>query len=99
MAASVTDITSLAALKRHLQVGVKFRCINSQRPSASGPRMVVKAQTNAIEYEYVDQSGKTGLGWTHYPKASDMNFNGDRVDFLDAPGGKPAFTYIFREGE
>jgi hypothetical protein len=95
----VTNITSLAALKRHLQPGVRFRCLNSQRPQASGPRTVVKAQTNAIEYEYIDRDGRTGLGWNYWTKSDLLAFNGDRVSFLDAPGGRPVFTYIFGEAE
>jgi hypothetical protein len=96
----IADITSLAALKRHLRPGVRFRCINAAHPEVSGSRTATKAQGNGFRFDAkFDDGREIHNGFTEYPKAHLLAFNGDRVGFLDAPGGRPVFTYIFGEAE
>lgn len=81
---------TFSEFKKQMRVGLVFRCEHHERPAISGPREVVKVQTNAIAFKWGPE-GKTG--WFYYPKSvKEVSVKENSITLL-TPDGKPVFTY------
>lgn len=90
----MSEIKSLADMKRALTPGRTFRVTNYLRPEAEGVRTVEKRQTRALKYRLAD--GR--VGWLDWPARDAVRFEGTDVHFLYEPGGeRVAFTFHLGE--
>lgn len=71
----MTTINSLAALKRHCQLGVTLTMVRndwcSTGPLIGVPRKIISVKSNAIALE---KEGSERGSWLYWPKASEMQF-------------------------
>ena len=84
-----------AEFKRQLRVGLVMHCEHHLRPEISGPREIIRVQTNAIEYRWGPDMSKTG--WMHFPKASEVMVSGTSATFPIPGQNRPCFTYSIAE--
>jgi hypothetical protein len=89
---------SYAAFRRRFQVGTRFTCTHHTRPHVSGPRVVVKAQTNGIYWRGADTASVAQDCWLTWPKASKVRVRGAGATDGGAmtvlgEGGRDEFTY------
>lgn len=91
-------LTSLAAVKRALQVGARMETVESTAPHArpGEVRTVEIAQGNAIAFRGVWANGgkewrPDELGWLYWPKASEVILYGD--DRFTINWGRWTITY------
>lgn len=75
-------ITTLAALKRYLQVGVRFRCIHNYKGPVDAERVVSRVQGNGLWFKGSEYGEREG--WLSWPAAKDVTFTGRRVRFTTA---------------
>ena len=94
-------LRSFADFKRRLAVGVVLHCEHHKRPAISGPRRIVKVQSNAIAYEWEspDPAGTvTKTGWCHWGPATERTVHNNSVTFIDDQSREPIFTYYLPDG-
>lgn len=92
---SGAGMRTLADVRRRMTPGTEVDAVNYVRPQASGPRTVVKNQTERICWRM--QDGQES--WLDWPKARATRIDGpDTVTFLGrgADGTGPLVTFTFR---
>ena len=99
---------TLADLKRALVPGRRVHVENLRRPHVSGPRVVLKAQTQRWCFSfpggdprYRETYENPGSGtWLQAPRASDVTFSGNGATFLSEGAPWMVITVIpFEQGE
>ena len=79
---------TFAQLKRDLQLGTKIKMIKREvngieKKAITEDREISKVQSNAIAFKTLLPDGMIGNSWLYFPKASQVEYIGNRFIFND----------------
>ena len=80
---------TLADVKRKMTLGTKWHCVRVSDNEDMGIREIGKVQKNAIAFHRLDGE----LSWLWWPKAKDVQVQGDSFTILK--DGEPTLRYTY----